>query len=280
MKIKSLTKGICAVVATLTIASSANAQWGSSPGWGSAPGWYGSGPGGTGPGWGAWGPGYGGVGYWYNISPVSPFLGKVQIRGDVDYSNQIDFADAALGNEAKRNPNGLIVGNGEMTKLLLTCQPNADRQSNVGEPKVRLPFPILVASLELRGINLADKKGRFATFEDEIASCGRILVWLDHTKRFLLLDSSDPTRRRVEWPYASSVPPERVFVEGLSSTQPGSAFIVTLELDDSNRHGLSKLFSEPAIWDRQLISVQIPGKQPKPWKDLTPVWVSKHSSEK
>ena len=128
MKIKSLTIGICAVVAALILTSPANAHWGSSPGWGSAPGWYGSGPGGTGPGWGAWGPGYGGVGYWYHNSPMSPYLGRVQIRGDVDYSNQIDFADAALGNEAKRNPNGLIIASDEMTKLLLTCQPNADRQ--------------------------------------------------------------------------------------------------------------------------------------------------------
>jgi hypothetical protein len=144
----------------------------------------------------------------------------------------------------------------------------------VGEPKVRLPFPVLVASLELRGINLANKKGRFSSFEDEVSACGRVLVWLDHTKRHLLLDSSDPARRRVEWPYASSVPPERVFIEGLKSTQPGSAFIVTFELDDSNRHGLSKIFSEPAIWDRQLLSVQLSGKNPKPWVDTSPVWVT------
>jgi hypothetical protein len=279
MKIKSLTLAVFALMAVLSALSPANAQWSGfgGPGWSGA-GWGG---GGFGPGWGAWGPGFGlgyPGGYWTYSSPMSPYLGKVQIRGDVDYSTHIDSADIALGNEAKRNPNGLIIGAGEITKLLLTCQPNADRQSTVGEPKVRLPFPVLVASLELRGINLANKKGRFASFEEEVASCGRVLVWLDHTKRYLLLDSSDPARRRVEWPYASSVPPERVFVEGIKATQPGSAFIVTLELDDSNRHGLSKIFSEPAIWDRQLISVQIPGKQPKPWVDTTPVWVTTKSS--
>lgn len=271
MKIKSLSVAICALLAVLSFASSANAQWG---GWapGFSPGWQGYG----GPGWG-WGPGYGmgyPYGYWNYPHPVSPFIGRVKIEGDVNYSTTIDGVDAALGNEAKRNPNGLIIGAGEMTKLLLTCEPNADRQSTVGEPKVRLPFPVLVASLELRGINLADKKGRFASFEEEVAACGHVLVWLDHTKRYLLLDSSDPARRRVEWPYASSVPPERVFVEGLSPTQPGSAFIVTMELDDSNRHGLCKIFGEPAIWDRQMISVQVPGVKPKPWSDKTPVWVT------
>jgi hypothetical protein len=53
-----------------------------------------------------------------------------------------------------------------------------------------------------------------------------------------------------------------------------------MELDDSNRHGLSKVFGEPAIWDRQLISVQVPGVHPKPWKDKTPVWVTTHGAGK
>ena len=239
---------------------SASGQWGpmgpigfSGGGWGSS--W--------GPGWGGWGPG----GWNQQSNP----LGRVQIEGDVNFSGQIDDSDTAMGNEPKKNPHGLIVGDGEMTKLKLTCQPNAYRQRQVGEPKVKMDFYKLVTVLDIKGVNLADKKGRFVSFEDEIDSCGRVLVWLDSTRRQLLLDSSDPARRRVEWSWSSSVPPERVFVEGVVPTRPGGAFIVTLELDDSNKQGIYKLFGEPAIWDRQLISVGTSGK-PKPNIDRTPVW--------
>jgi|GEM_PF-2049433 len=241
-----------------------SAQWGG--GWG--PAW-----GGWGPGWGSWGPGWSWPGgSWNWQEPTNP-IGRVKIEGDVNYSGKIDNLDIYMGNEPKRNPYGLIIGAGEMTKLILTCQPNAYRQPNVGEPKVRMDFYKLVSILEVRGVNLADRKGRFATFEEEIANSGRVLVWLDHTRRYLLLDSSDPTRRRVEWPWASSVLPERVFVEAVETTQPGAALIVTLELDDSNVTGIRRIFGEPAMWDRQMISVKVPGK-PKPYVDRTPVWVS------
>jgi hypothetical protein len=142
----------------------------------------------------------------------------------------------------------------------------------MGAPKIKMPFHLLVSSLEIRGVNLGRKDGKFATFEDEVATCGRVLVWLDHTKQYLLLDSADPERRRVEWPYSTSVPPERVFVEGVVPTQPGGAFYITMALDDSNRQGFSKFFSEPAVWDRQMISVKQPGVEPKPWTDMSPVW--------
>ena len=267
MKINNLLFTFILTFAALSGASSVNAEWG---------GWGGFGPGFAYQGWGNYYP----YAYYFGSSPYSPYLGKVKIEGDVNYSNTIDSTDASLGNHPKRNPHGLIIGAGELTKLILTTQPNPDRQIQVGKPKDKLPFPILVASLEIKGINLADKKGRFASFEEEVATSGRILVWLDHTKRNLLLDSSDPTRRRIEWPYASSVPPERVFVEGLTPCQPGSAFIITLELDDINRRGLSKIFSEPSIWDRQLITIQSPGKGQKPWSDRSPVWVSSNGNGK
>jgi hypothetical protein len=260
---KTLAAFFTMVAALACFTSSANAQWANwGPTWGA---------------WGNWGPGFvypGGYPFHGYPYQESSRIGKVKIEGDVNYSVTIDQGDSMLGNGPKRNPYGLIVGAGEITKLLLTVEPNADRQITVGEPKVRMPFKILVASLEIRGVNLGHTRGKFASFEDEVAACGRILVWLDHTKRYLLLDSADPARRRVEWPYASSVPPERVFVEGVTPTQSGGAFIVTLELDDSNRKGLSKLGGEPAIWDRQLITVHAPGVLPKPWKDRSPVWAN------
>ncbi|WP_395752799.1 hypothetical protein [Prosthecobacter sp.] len=230
----------------------------------------------SGGGWGSsWVGGYGGYSGWgapgYNVQ-TNP-IGRVKIEGDVNFSGQINEADAAMGNEPKRNPYGLTVGAGEMTKLIMTCQPNAYRQRQVGEPKVRMDFYKLVTGLEIKGVNLGDKKGRFQNFEQETATCGRILVWMDSTRRQLLLDSADPSRRRVEWLWSATVPPERIFVEGVRPTNPGGAFIVTYELDDSNKKGISKWFGEPAVWDRQLITVgQV--KVPKPKIDRTPTWTT------
>jgi hypothetical protein len=254
-------------VALLPVSESRAQSFGAPPGWNYfGPGWG---------GWMAWGGGYG-FGEWHQYQSISPLMGKVEIRADVDYDAKIDFGDKQLGKEAKFNPYGLMVGSGELTKLLLTAQPNGDRNVTVGEPRVTMPFHILVASLEVRGVNLGDKRGRFKSFEQEVATCGRLLVWLDHNRKYLLLDSADPARRKVEWPFSSSVPPERVFVEGVMPTHPGGAFVVTLELDDSKRTWLSKFFySEPAIWDRQLITVHPKGVTPKPWKDNTPVWASR-----
>lgn len=232
----------------------AKAQWGA---WGSGYGF-----GGWGGGWGGWG--YGG---WYGVNPA---LGEVKIDVDINFSGTIDYADRSLGNAEKRNPWGLVIGTNEMTKLMLKCKPNQDRRPSIGEPTTRMDFYKLVASLEVQGVNLADKKGRFKSYEEEVAHCGRVLVWLDSSRHYLLLDSSDPTRRRVEWPYASSVPPERVYVQAVAPTAPGSAFLVTYELDDSNKK--CKIFGEPAIWDRVLVSAHKPG-MPKPFVDRTPVWV-------
>lgn len=254
MKTKSPLLAVCVFAATVFTAVTASAQWGNPVGFG-------------------WGPTMMRPSSYYRFYG-SRFgtMGQVKIASDLTYDTKINAYDANLGNAGKRNPYGLIVGSGEVSKLLLTCRPNADRQPGLGNPKIQMPFHLLVASLDIRGVNLSRKDGRFASFEEEVATCGRILVWLDHTKQYLLLDSADPERRRVEWPYSTSVPPERVFVEGVVPTQPGGGFYITMALDDSNRQGLSKLFGEPAVWDRQMISVKQPGVEPKPWADPSPVW--------
>lgn len=265
MKLTHLSTFLIATVLTVTTCSEASAQWGGSV-WSPGFGGWGRGVGGWGSGWSSWNrPGQ------LPPTPSTSLIGRVAIEGDVNYSGVIDLGDYRMGKEAKFNPYGLIIGVGEMAKLQLTCKPNAERQKTVGEPQVRMEFHRLVASLELQGINLGHPKGRFASYGEEVAQCGRVRVWMDHTRRMLLLDSSDPGMRRVEWPFATSVPPERVFVESVEPSAAGAAFILTMELDDSNRRGLSKLFSEPAVWDRQLISTKVPGIH-KPRNDRTPVW--------
>lgn len=221
---------------------------------------------------GGWGAGFGrptwGGARWRGFDSI----GKVRLDVDIDFSGFINGRDASRGNGAKRNPYGLVIGTNEMTKVAITCVPNQDRRPSIGEPTYKMDFHKLVCSMEIRGVNLGDKEGRFASFEEEVSQAGRILVWLDSSRRYLLLDSADPARRRVEWPYAASVPPERVYIQAVENTQPGAAFLVTLELDDSNSNGVSRALGEPAVWDRVLISAHTPGI-PKPYIDRTPVWV-------
>jgi hypothetical protein len=251
MKTKTFLITAAAALITCFSSTSAEAQWG---------------------GWGAWGGGLGnrswGARYLYQYNQI----GKVKLDVDIDFSGEITGKDRFLGNGAKRNPYGLVIGTNEMTKFAITCIPNQDRRPSVGEPNTKMDFHKLVCSLEIQGVNLGDRKGRFASFEEEVAQCGRILVWLDSSRRYLLLDSADPARRRVEWPYYASVPPARVYVQALQDTQPGAAFLVTLELDDSNATGVCRAFGEPAVWDRVLVSSHTPGI-PKPYVDRTPVWV-------
>ena len=219
--------------------------------------------------WGAWGGGMGyrswGHRYW------APEIGKVRLTVDINYSGTIRGLEGT--NEQKRNPYGLVIGTNEMTKFQILCEPNQSRRPSIGEPPERLPFYKLVCSLDIKGVNLADPKGRFNSFEEEVAQCGRILVWLDSSRRYLLLDSADPARRHVDWPYAMSVPPSRVYIQALSDTMPGAAFLVTLELDDSNLNGICRHFGDLASWDRVLVTAHTPGI-PKPYEDRTPVWVA------
>lgn len=207
-----------------------------------------------GPGWGyGWPPGYFHKGKHWRV-------GKVDLDGDLNYDN-IVANDATDCGALETSPPGLVVGKGEMTKLVLRIAPNSiTDESRRSHPEVNINFDKLVVSLDVRGINLSDKRGRFASFDEEVSRSGRIKVWSDENRSQLLLDSGDLNKRRIEWPMNLAEAPYSVYVEGVTPAVPGALNMVTLELDDSNRKGFfQKLWDEAAAWDSMLITCKKTG---------------------
>jgi hypothetical protein len=117
-------------------------------------------------------------------------IAKVEIDGDFNYDGVISRDDPGDHGAFKRTPPGLILGVGELSKLIIRVNPyRVDFQADA------------VISLEVSGINRADPSGNFKNIDDEIANTSRVRIWKDPTKKDLLLDSHshDPKLRRIEW---------------------------------------------------------------------------------
>lgn len=210
---------------------------------------------------------------WFGVSngrQINP-LGKMSISADL---NRDGFISTRGDNNTKVTPPGLLIGTNEMTKLLLSCIPDpTSLPPKVGSPKVNMKYHKLALILDIRGVDLGVKSGKFKSLDREIEKCGRILVWADKTRQHLLLDSSDPLRRRLVWAYADSVPLPHVYVEGAQAAQPGGSYLITWELDDSfGQNAFQRFFGEPAVWDRLMVSVRPIGSD-KPFIDNDPVWI-------
>ncbi len=224
--------------------------------------------------------GMGGFGIGWGYFPYQDLtLGTVSLTGDFDYSGIIDGSDASQKENVKRNPPGLVVGSSELARVDLSVIPNASRQSDnkgVGSPKLKFLFHKTAVTLDLRPVNLASRRGRFASFEEEQSRSGRVLVWLDAGRKNLLLDSADLQRRRVEWPQSSSLPPRHVYVEGVAPGDSGTVILLTLLLDDNNLAPVAdKFFGEKASWDSLFLSVSPKTIGfTKPYFDKSPAWVS------
>lgn len=140
-------------------------------------------------------------------------VAKLDIDGDMNYDGTIDNFDPSDNGAFESTPPGLVVGEGEMTKILVRLSPY--RIDFRGE---------VVIGLEIAGINRAIRSGQFSSFEEEISSTGRIRVWADPARTELLLDSADPEKRYHEWvaddrTYPANLPgiyPRTIYVEGVS----------------------------------------------------------------
>lgn len=144
---------------------------------------------------------------------------KLDMDADLNYDGTINNDTASGDNGAfESTPPGLMVGVGELSKLVIRVTPY--RIDFEGE---------VVIALELAGVNRAVKTGQFESFEQEKASTGRIRVWRDAAMTELLLDSADPKKRYCEWVaddrvYPANLPgiyPRVIYVEGVS-VAPGS----------------------------------------------------------
>lgn len=138
-------------------------------------------------------------------------IAKVDLDADMNQDGNLSDTDPADGGAFEATPPGMILGVGELTRVIIRVIPY--RVDFDGE---------VVVSLEAEGINRGDRTGEYATLDDEMASMGHIRVWRDPGKKQLLLDTRDPAKRLVEFTtsyrsYPYNLPlavPRYVFVEG------------------------------------------------------------------
>lgn len=169
-------------------------------------------------------------------------IAKLDLDGDFNYDGTIDNDDPADNGAFQQTPPGLVLGSGELSKLVLRLNPY--RLDIDGE---------IVVTLEAAGINRGDKSGEFENFAQEMAATGRIRVWKDASRKVLLIDSGDPERRFVEWVfnrdmYPANVPrvvPRTVYVEGMKPSPKFSGDLrllatVTHRKDGGDRAGFAK----------------------------------------
>lgn len=142
-------------------------------------------------------------------------IAKIDLDADINYDGIINNNDPQDGGAFEATPPGLQVGVGELTKVIVRVLPY--RVDFDGE---------VVVTLEASGINRSTAKGEFSSFDEEKARTGRIRVWKEPSRKTLLLDSGDPTRRVVEFTsqyrvYPYNIPttiPRAVYVEGVKAS--------------------------------------------------------------
>ena len=151
-------------------------------------------------------------------------VAKIDIDGDLNYDGTVSNEDPGDNGAFQNTPPGLVVGVGELTKVVVRLNPyRIDYQGDV------------VVSIEVTGINRATASGRFESFEKEKASVGRIRVWQDKKKTKLLLDSGDQDKLVHEFimdanKYPANLPgtvPRSIYVEGVS---PSGAYAGDIRL--------------------------------------------------
>lgn len=189
-------------------------------------------------------------------------LAKVDLDADLNYDGEVSNTDPADGGAFESTPPGLVVGVGELAKIVIRITPY--KIDYEGRAKV---------SLRVDGINRDNKQGKFAEGE-EAAGMGHIRVWRDSTKKEKILDSRDPNLRSFEWTLDSRDPtniqvvPRTLYVEGVSSSPHhlGDIRLLLSVYDDNPNYEVNPKY-DPRRWiktfrpsyDHLLLTVQ-----PKP----------------
>lgn len=159
-------------------------------------------------------------------------IAKVDLDADMNQDGNLNSEDPADGGAFEATPPGMILGEGEMTRIVLRLFPY--RVDFDGE---------VVVTLEVEGINRGSRTGDYATVEEEVAEMGHIRVWRDKAKTQLVIDSHDPGKRVAEfttqyktYPYNLPIAVPRFFyVEGVKLS-PKYVGDIRLLVTVSHRH--------------------------------------------
>ena len=170
-------------------------------------------------------------------------LAKLDLDADFNYDGIIDNFDPADNGAFQQTPPGLVVGIGELAKLVIRLTPY--KIDYEGRAKVKL---------QVDGINRDDKSGTFAEGA-EAAGMGHIRVWRDASKKEKILDSRDPNLRSFEWTLDNRTPanlqivPRTLFVEGVSTSphHPGDVRLLISVYDDNPNYAANPKM-DPRRW--------------------------------
>ena len=139
-------------------------------------------------------------------------IAKIDVDGDFNYDGTINNFDPADNGAFQQTPPGLVVGVGELTRIIVRLTPY--KIDYEGRAKVRLVVD---------GINRAAERGtgEFESPEAQIAGMGHIIVW-DTDRKTKLIDTR-AGRFEYEWkldaqvfPYNLQIVPRVLYVEGVS----------------------------------------------------------------
>ena len=212
----------------------------------------------------AWPPGGFGPGSSFSLVPGSRawrgdpstgvFAGDVALLYDINRDGKINLKDNQKAYALQKNTTpGLFLQRGALLKVGFDAVASPPASKLMRNPSFKNYKT--VAGLEIKGINLMVGSGKFATFNDEVAACGRILVWLDPSRKTLLLDSANAAVRRVEWRLSEGTVPQFLYLEVVSAGRPGGAYRLTGSVDDSNQHPLmDTLFGLRTSYDHLIIN--------------------------
>ncbi len=210
-------------------------------------------------------------------------LAKVDLDGDFNYDGTVNNDDPADNGAFQQTPPGLVVGVGEMSKLVLRITPY--KIDYDGRAKVRI---------QVDGINRAVKTGEFAPGAEQ-AGMGHVIVWRDATRKEKILDSRDPNMRSHEWTIENRTPanimsiPRTLYVEGVTPSPAYSGDVrIILSVFDDNPALANAADADPRKWiksfrpsfDHILLTVRA---QPQP-KDFVNgnaegVWIAPKKKE-
>lgn len=205
-------------------------------------------------------------------------LAKLDLDADFNFDGTIDNYDPADNGAFQQTPPGLVVGVGELSKIVIRLTPY--KIDYEGRAKVKI---------QVDGINRDNKSGKFAEGAGQSA-VGHIRLWRDASKKEKILDSRDPNMISFEWtldqrtPANLQVVPRTLYVEGVapSPRHSGDIRLLISVYDDNPNYSMNPKM-DPRRWiktfrpsyDHILLTVQgVPHEKAYINNNAEGVWLS------